>query len=200
MAGHAPVRDKRYRIPVLSVDLFQEPYETPLWSASQFILKDFRGGLQSEAKFNGAFKFKGHDGVGLFTAKAVRVDTLRRMMGAEFVWVSEDGQELMRLAAAAPKSEGQEGPTMMIVSMTHHTINWSLSGMMVENFYWEAVPRSIVRGLIRVEKQREPATFSASVIRVNKEFNTLALKFEPLSSATFSLLEAAIKKQGAPAP
>jgi hypothetical protein len=196
MAGNSPVRDKRYRIPVLSVDLFQEPYETPLWSSTQFILKDFRGGLKSELTFNGAFRFKGHDSFGLFTARAARVDQLRQMMGAEFKWVSEDGQELMKIAATT-KVEGQEeGPVIMIVSLTHHTVNWSLSGMLLENFYWDAAPKSVVRGLIRVEKQKEAATFSASVIRVNKEFNTLALKFEPMPSATFSLLEAAIKKQG----
>jgi hypothetical protein len=195
MAAPTPVRDKRYRIPVLSVDLFQEPYETPLWSPTQFILKDFRGGLKAEQKFNGAFRFKGQDLFGLFTAKAARVDQFRHMLGAEFVWVSEDGLELMKMAGTMPRGEN-DGPTMMIFSMAHHTINWSLSGMMLENFYWDAEPRTTVRGLIRVEKQKESATFSASVIRVNKEFNTLALKFDALPSATFSLLEAAIKKAG----
>src|SRR5690349_18661024 len=99
MAGPSPVRDKRYRIPVLSVDLFQEPYETQLWSPSQFILKDFRGGFKAEQKFIGAFRFKGIDLFGLFTAKASRVDTFRQMLGAEFDWVSEDGKEVMQRAA-----------------------------------------------------------------------------------------------------
>jgi hypothetical protein len=195
MAAPSPVRDKRYRIPVLSVDLFQEPYETPLWSATQFILKDFRGGFKADQKFNGAFRFKGLDLFGLFTAKAVRVDQFRQMLGAEFERVSDDGQELMKLAAALPRTE--DGPPLMIFSITHNTINWSLSGMLLENFYWDAKPRSIVRGLIRVERQKESSTFSASVIRANRDTNTLALRFEPLPPATFSLLEAAIKKQAA---
>jgi hypothetical protein len=195
MAAPSPVRDKRYRIPVLSVDLFQEPYETPLWSASQFILKDFRGGFKTDQKFNGAFRFKGLDLFGLFTAKAVRVDQFRQMLGAEFERMSDDGQELMKMAAALPRTE--DGPPHMIISMTHNTINWSLSGMLLENFYWDAKPRSIVRGLIRVERQKDSATFSASVIRANRDNNTLALRFEPLPPATFSLLEAAMKKQAA---
>jgi hypothetical protein len=195
MAGPSPVRDKRYRIPVLSVDLFQEPYETPLWSATQFILKDFRGGFKADQKFNGAFRFKGQDMFGLFTAKAVRVDQFRQMLGAEFERVSDDGIELMKVAAAMPRTE--EGPPLMIVSMTHNTINWSLSGLLLENFYWDAKPKSIVRGLIRVERQKDSATFSASVIRANREYNTLALRFEKLPPATFSLLEAAMKKQAA---
>ena len=197
MAGPSPVRDKRYRIPVLSVDLFQEPYETQLWSPSQFILKDFRGGFKADQKFNGAFRFKGLDLFGLFTAKAIRVDQMRQMLGAEYERVSDDGQELMKLAAALPRTD--EGPPVMIVSMCHNTINWSLSGMLLENFYWDAKPKSIVRGLIRVERSRESATFAANVIRVNKEYNTLALRFEPLPPATFSLLEQAIKKQGSSA-
>lgn len=195
MAGPSPVRDKRYRIPVLSVDLFQEPYETPLWSSTQFILKDFRGGFKADQKFNGAFRFKGQDMFGLFTAKAVRVDQFRQMLGAEFERVSDDGIELMKIASAMPRTE--EGPPLMIVSMTHNTINWSLSGLLLENFYWDAKPKSIVRGLIRVERQKDSATFSASVIRANREYNTLALKFEKLPPATFSLLEAAMKKQAA---
>jgi len=195
MAAPSPVRDKRYRIPVLSVDLFQEPYETPLWSAGQFILKDFRGGFKAEQKFNGAFRFKGLDLFGLFTAKASRVDQMRQMLGAEFEWLSEDGKELMKLSAAMPRTE--EGPPLMIISMTHHTVNWSLSGCLLENFYWDAKPKSIVRGLIRIERLKESAAFSASVIRVNHEYHTLALRFEPLPPATFSLLEAAMKKQAA---
>jgi hypothetical protein len=195
MAGPSPVRDKRYRIPVLSVDLFQEPYETALWSTTQFILKDFRGGFKTDQKFNGAFRFKGHDQVGLFTAKAVRVDQFRQMLGAEFERVSDDGQELMKLAAASPRSE--EGPPPMTLSLTHNTINWSLSGMLLENFYWDLKAKSVVRGLIRVERHKESATFSALVIRVNKETNTLALRFDSLPAATFSFLEAAIKKQAA---
>ena len=195
MAAPSPVRDKRYRIPVLSVDLFQEPYETQLWSPSQFILKDFRGGFKADQKFNGAFRFKGIDMFGLFTAKASRVDTFRQMLGAEFEWLSEDGKELMQRAAMLPRTE--EGPPVMIISMTHHTINWSLSGMLLENFYWEAKPKSIVRGLIRIERLKESSTFSASVIRVNHDLHTLALRFEPLPPATFSLLENAMKKQAA---
>lgn len=195
MAGPSPVRDKRYRIPVLSVDLFQEPYETPLWSPTQFILKDFRGGFTADQKFNGAFRFKGQDTFGLFTAKAVRVDQFRHMLGAEFERVSDDGIELMKVASAMTQTE--EGPPLMIVSMTHNTINWSLSGLLLENFYWDAKPKSIVRGLIRVERQKDSATFSASVIRANREYNTLALRFETLPPATFSLLEAAMKKQAA---
>ena len=195
MAGPSPVRDKRYRIPVLSVDLFQEPYETQLWSATQFILKDFRGGFKADQKFNGAFRFKGIDTFGLFTAKASRVDTFRQMLGAEFEWLSEDGKEVMQKASLLPRTE--EGPPAMVISMTHHTINWSLSGMLLENFYWDAKPKSIVRGLIRIERLKESATVSASVIRVNKEYNTLALKFERLPPATFTLFEQAMKKQTA---
>jgi hypothetical protein len=195
MAAPSPIRDKRYRIPVLSVDLFKEPSETQLWSTTQFILKDFRGGFKTDQKFNGAFRFQGMDRFGLFTAKAVRVDEFRQMLGAEFERVSDDGQELMRLAAERPRSDDSMPP--MIVSITHNTINWSLSGMLLENFYWDAKPKTIIRGLIRVERQMGSAYFNASVIRANRETNTLALRFEPLPAATFSLLEAAIKKQAA---
>jgi hypothetical protein len=52
-------------------------------------------------------------------------------------------------------------------------------------------------GTIRLEKGQEPGRFAATVIRADTERRSLALKFQDLSTSTFALLEAAMKKTSA---
>jgi hypothetical protein len=82
----------------------------------------------------------------------------------------------------------------MRVTFTYPTINWSLSGGLIGQ-YWGGLPEGEpFNGLIRVEKAQESGVFSAILIKHNEERHTLAIKFTSLSSETFELLETAMKK------
>ncbi len=192
----AAYRDKRYTIPVLSVDLFEKVNETRLWSFSQMILPNYDGGMPQGATFTGAFTFEAWTpAFGLFEAKALKIDTSKKMVGAEFSWVSKQGLELLEKVNATRKPDmpAIEIPKMR-VTFTYPTINWSLSGALVGN-YWGGLPEGEpFNGLIRVEKAQEAGVFSAILIKHNVERHTLAIKFTSLSSETFELLETAMKK------
>jgi len=189
-------RDKRYTIPVLSVDLFEKVHETRLWSFSQMIIPKYEGGLPQGATFTGAFTFESFTpAFGLFEAKAVRIDTGKQMIGAEFTWISKPGFELLERVNATRKPDmpAIEIPKMR-VTFTYPTINWSLSGGLIGN-YWGGLPEGEpFNGMIRIEKAQESGVFSAILIKHNEERHTLAIKFTSLSSETFELLETAMKK------
>ena len=195
--GKSSFRDKRYTMPCLLVDLLSGICETRLWSNAQLILRDFAGDLAVGEEFTGTFTFDDNPACGLFQARAVRLDPARRLAGAEFRWLSPAARDLIADAQAARKPDAPDQGPIMKVSITQQTINWSLTGMLLGRYQGELAEGQSLRGMIRLEKTQEPGPFAASVIRVNAERHTLALKFQDLPNGTFALLEAAIKKSGA---
>jgi len=189
-------RDKRYTIPVLSVDLFEKIHETRLWSFSQLIIPKYEGRMPQGSTFTGAFTFEERQGhFGLFEAKALKIDTAKQMVGAEFTWISKPGFELLEQmnATRKPDTPAIEIPKMR-VSFTYPTINWSLSGCLVGQ-YWGGLEEGVpFNGLIRIEKAAESGVFTGVLIKYNEDRRTLAVKFTSLSSETFELLETAMKK------
>ena len=198
-SGPAPAkaafRDKRYTIPILSVDLFEKVHETRLWSFSQMIVPKYEGRMPQGATFTGAFTFEGHAPYGLFEAKARKVDAGKQMIGAEFTWVSKPGFELLEKLSKdrKPDTPSIEIPKMR-VTFTYPTINWSLSGALLNNYWGGIADGEPFNGMIRVEKAQESGVFSGTSIRFNEERHTLAMKFTSLSAETFELLETSMKK------
>jgi hypothetical protein len=193
----ANFRDKRYGVPKLLVDLLSGERETRLWSTSQMILRDAPEDLQAAEAFTGAFSLEDRPAVGLFEARIAKRDAARRVIGAEFAWISPAGRELLGGALAARQADSQDQLPALRVSITQQTVNWSLTGMLLERYQGKLEPGQPFRGMIRLEKAEEPGPFGATVIRVDGERRTLALKFQDLPGDTFGLLEAAIKKSGA---
>jgi hypothetical protein len=189
-------RDKRYTIPVLSVDLFEKVLETRLWSFSQLIIPKYDGRMPQGATFTGAFTFEGYTpAFGLFEAKARKIDTGKQMIGAEFTWVSKPGFELLEKLSKdrKPDTPSIEIPKMR-VTFTYPTINWSLSGALLNNYWGGIADGEPFNGMIRVEKAQEAGVFSGTSIRFNEDRHTLALKFTSMSAETFELLEISMKK------
>lgn len=193
-ADRSDHRDKRYEWPPLLVDLFDAVVETRAWSPSRIIAKDLGIELKAGDVFSGAFTFDEHDTVGLFEACVVRRDPQRNIFGAEFSWISAPGFELLeRVSGALDQASGEEKPPMML-TLTHPTINWSLTGMLLKQYYGALRPGATCRGLIRIEKTQVPGAFKAAVIRADHNARVIAMKFLELPHATFALLEQAIKK------
>jgi len=189
-------RDKRYTIPVLSLDLFEKVHETRLWSLSQMIVPKYEGRMAQGAKFTGAFTFEEHvPTFGLFEAKALKIDTGKQMLGAEFTWVSKPGLTLLEklMAERKPDTPAIEIPKMRI-TFTYPTINWSLSGALIGEYWGGLKDGEPFNGMIRVEKAQESGVFSGTTIKHNEDRHTLAIKFTSLSAETFELLETAMKK------
>jgi hypothetical protein len=160
------------------------------------IIPKYEGNMPQGSTFTGAFTFDGYTpAFGLFEAKATRIDTAKQMIGAEFTWISKPGFELLEKlnATRKPDTPQIELPKMR-VTFTYPTINWSLSGGLIGQ-YWGGLPEGEpFNGLIRVEKAQESGVFSGIMIKYNEERHTLAIKFTSLSSETFELLETAMKK------
>jgi hypothetical protein len=198
-SGPAPVkaafRDKRYTIPILSVDLFEKVHETRLWSFSQMIVPKYEGRMPQGSTFTGAFTFEGQTQFGLFEAKAVKIDSAKQLLGAEFTWISKPGFELLEKLSKnrKPDTPPIEIPKMR-VTFAYPTINWSLSGALLKNYWGGLADGEPFNGLIRIEKAPESGVFSGTTIRFNQERQTLAIKFTSLSSETFELLETSMKK------
>jgi hypothetical protein len=191
-------RDKRYVVPCLLVDLSTGVYDTTLWSGSQVILRNVCDDLVVGEEFTGTLGFEDASDCGLFQARVVRVDPARKMVGAEFLWLSAASLTLIAARQADRKPDASDTPVMQ-VSVTHKTVNWSLSGMLLERYQGELTQGQAFGGMIRLEKAQEPGRFEAVVIRADAERRTLALKFNDLPSSTFTLLEAAMKKTTADA-
>jgi hypothetical protein len=193
----AAFRDKRYTIPILSVDLFEKVHETRLWSFSQMIIPKYEGHMPQGETFTGAFNFEGSRTFGLFEAKGVKVDPAKQMIGAVFTWISKPGFELLEKhnAERAPEMPVEEQPKMR-VTFTYPTINWSLTGALIAQYWGGLKTGEAFNGMIRVEKAQESGVFSGTTIKHNVDRHTLALKFTSLSSETFELLESAMKKSG----
>jgi hypothetical protein len=195
-APRAAHRDKRYTIPVLSIDLFEKVLETRLWSFSQTIIPNYEGRMPQGATFTGAFTFEAHTPrFGLFEAKALKLDPTKKLLGAEFTWINKAGFDLLESVNATRKPDMPtiEIPKMRI-TFTYPTINWSLSGALLGSYWGGIADGDPFNGLIRVEKAQDSGVFSGASIRFNEDRHTLAMKFTSLSSETFELLEAAMKK------
>jgi hypothetical protein len=194
-ASRAGRKDKRYTIPVLSVDLFEKINETRLWSLSQLIIPKYDGRMALGATFTGAFTFEGSTAFGLFEAKVLKLDTSKQLLGAEFTWISKPGLELLEKLSAnrTPETPPIEIP-LMRVTFTYPTVNWSLSGALIGQYSGGLSELTPFNGLIRVEKASEAGFFSGHTIKFSEERQTLAIKFTQLSSETFELLETAMKK------
>lgn len=172
------------------------PHLTRLWSPSQLIIKDFSGAISVGNRLSGGFKFDERAASGYFEAEVVRVDHARKMIGVKFTWLSPDGQAMLERNNQILPEEAPLQVRALIVNLMHSTINWSLSGLLADQFFTELPPGQQVRGLIRIAKSIQAGLFNATVIRVNMERHTLALRFGALPPDTFALLEAAMKKSG----
>src|SRR5258707_265539 len=160
-------RDKRYTIPVLSVDLFEKVHETQLWSFSQMIIPKYECLMPQGSTFTGAFTFEGYTpAFGLFEAKALRIDPIKQMIGAEFTWISKPGFELLEKlnATRKPDMPAIEMPKMR-VTFTYPSINWSLSGAMIGQYWGGLAQGEPVNGLIRIEKAQASGRASATLIK-----------------------------------
>jgi hypothetical protein len=189
-------RDKRYTIPILSVDLFEKVLETRLWSMTQMIIPNYEGGMPQGATFTGCFTFEHHTPrIGLFEAKAAKIDTGKKLLGAVFNWITKEGTDLLDTVNKERKPDMPqiEVPKMRI-TLTYQTINWSLSGALLGSYWGGLADGQPFNGMIRVEKAQDSGVFSGASIRFNVDRKTLAMKFTSLSSETFELLEAAMKK------
>jgi hypothetical protein len=192
----AAFRDKRYTIPVLQVDLFEKVLESRLYSLSQVIIPDYAGGMPQGATFTGAFTFEHHTPrFGLFEAKAAKIDTGKKLLGAQFTWVSPAGLDLLDTVMKERKPDMQQIEIPKIrITFTYPTINWSLSGALLGSYWGGIEDGAPFNGMIRVEKAQDSGVFSGTSIRFNPDRHTLAMKFTSLSAETFELLEAAMKK------
>jgi hypothetical protein len=194
----ANIRDKRYVIPNLLVDLLEGGHETRLWSASQVILRDVEHPPELDEVVTGQLSFAQRPGQsGLFQARIARLDPTRKLVGATFEWLNDSARALIEDAQAARKADAPDDTPAMKVTIAHQTINWSLTGMLVARYRGALQGGQPFRGLIRLEKAQEPAPFYGSVIRADGNRLTLAVKFQELPPKTFALLETAIKKTNA---
>lgn len=188
------VRDKRYLVPILSVDLFERVYETNLWNFSQLIIRDYDGPLVAGTEFTGCFTFENRQRFGLFEGRIAKQDKKKGIIGIEMLQLSKEGHAFLEFMSGLKHEDNPDKNPVMKLSITHRTINWSLTGMLVDHYYGDLKSNDTFRGMIRTDKGQQAGVFAAQVVRNNQERRTLAMKFTSLSNETFELLEDAIKK------
>src|SRR5690349_5473884 len=92
------VRDKRYASHTLLVDLQDAECETKAWSMSGFTITDGRRSVLDQfvddAILVGVFRFADEDAHGLFEARIEKLDRDRGLLGAHFMWISDEGRSL----------------------------------------------------------------------------------------------------------
>ena len=192
-----PVRDKRYTIPTLWIDLFEPALTAEVWTRSSIGFTSYDGNLQDGDLFTGVFSFKEEPGsFGLFEAKVVRREGNKML--ADYTWVSDDGNALLERQDIFTNEKVPRHLYTPEVSSIRRTNNWSFSGLLVEYNDNFLKPGDRVNAMVRVEKSSVQAIAQVSVIRNWVERKLLALRFTSLSSEAFALLESAIKKQGRP--
>lgn len=192
-----PVRDKRYTIPALWVDLFEPALTAEVWSRSSIGFIDYTGKLKDGDIFTGVFSFKIEPGsFGLFEAKVVRREETKLL--AEFTWISDDGQALLERQDIFTEERVPKHIYTPEISSIRRTNNWSFSGLLLEYNDDVLQPGQRLNAMLRVEKSSVQAIAQVSVIRNWVERKLLAIRFTSLSAEAFALLEAAIKKQGRP--
>jgi hypothetical protein len=192
-----PVRDKRYTIPVLWVDLFESAMNVIAWKMEGLFISGYEGKLVEGMNFTGVFTFPTVAGrFGLFEAKVRSRSVEAKGLIAEFVWLSPGGKELLEKMDSAWDEKNKKHLHVPVVSRIRRTINWSFSGMLLEYNEGEHQTGQRCNAMLRVEKSNTQAIAQISVIRVNAERQTMATRFTSLSDDSFALLEDAIKKQG----
>ncbi len=188
----AGVRDKRYSGQTLLVDLRDAEFDASTWSAAGFSVateaKKFPTGLGADGLLTGVFSFEDAKDHGIFEARVETLDAERGTLGAHFMWVSDGGRKLLAAMAARPKAT-------MRLAFTRRTANWSFSGFLLEGYHGALKDGERLRGMIWTDSPKDPGLFGGHAVHVNTERHTLAIKFDDLPDATFTLLERAIAKR-----
>lgn len=192
-------RDKRYSGRVLGIDLMDAVLETRRWSKLQLIVEAApidrqQGGVQAGRKLAGVFTFAGQTTHGMFEAVIAKPDSDDGLLIANFEWISEHGLRLLRAVAGDRKPEETGEQPAMKVIFTHGTVNWSLSGFLLDNYRGALKSGDRFRGMIWTDKLQEPGLFGAHAVRIEQTRHTLSAKFDDLPAHTFALLEAIINK------
>jgi hypothetical protein len=196
--ARSPNRDKRYYGPALHVDLRDCEFQTPLWSASQLIIKARPGGLpgnlESDQTVHAVFTFEEERHHGLFEAKVAKLDAAQGQLGLQITWVSDDGKALLAKVAKRIDPKRPETRPIMKVGFTRNTLNWSLSGFLLGDYWGDLKNGTRFHGMIWMDTPRDPGVFAAHAVRNNQDRHTLSVKFDDIPDNTFELLEAVIKK------
>jgi len=190
-------RDKRYTIPVLSVDLFTATFSTHFWSPQAILIHGYTGSLAVGDECSGAVSYDLKAGFGLFEARVRKRLPSEQIVMLDMLSLSPEGLRLMAENEMQPRPDGgQQRP--LRVSFTHNTVNWSLTGMQLDGVRTPVEPGQMFNGLIRLPRGVDAGTFNATVVRRLGDATSLrvAFRFTSLPEATFALLEAAIKKSG----
>ena len=191
-------RDKRYYGPALRVDLLDNEHKTPLWSASQLIIKakpgGLPGGLEPDQTVTAVFSFEDEREHGLFEATVAKLDAAQGQLGLRFTWVNEGGHALLAKMTKKVDPKRPETRPIMKVTFTRSTINWSLSGFLLGGYWGELKNGERFNGMIWMDKPQDPGVFGGHAVRVNHDRHTVSVKFDEIPDKTFELLEAVIKK------
>jgi PilZ domain len=75
---------------------------------------------------------------------------------------------------------------------SHRTVDWSLSGAQVADYYGPRGLGEEVEGLVQVHTSIDSHPFKAVVVRRDSATGQLGLNFTKLSDSAFSLLEAVL--------
>lgn len=192
-----PVRDKRYFIPALWCDLFEPEMTVSAWKMEGLFISGYEGKLVEGMTFTGVFTFPIAAGqFGLFEAKVRSRSVETKGMILEFTWVNSAGTALLEKMDGAWDEKAKKHLHVPKISRIRKTANWSFSGMLLEYNEGSHNGGDRCNAMLRVEKSNAQAIAQISVIRVNVERQTMAVRFTSLSDESFALLEDAIKKQG----
>lgn len=186
-------RDKRYTIPVLSIDLFANVHQTHFWSQTAILINGYTGPLAIGHECNAVFTFEFQPGYGLIDARVRKRLPNEKLILLDVLQATPDGQRLMAACEQAPRQDGGQ-PKAMRVAFTYNTVNWSLTGLLIDRHRDPVEPGQMFNGMIRLPRGTEAGTFVATVVRRIPDSEKVALRFTNLPEATFALLEAAMKK------
>jgi hypothetical protein len=196
--ARSPNRDKRYYGPALRIDLHDSEYQTALWSTTQLIIKakpgGLPGGVEPDQTLHAVFTFEEERHHGLFEATVAKLDAAQGQLGARLTWISDDGKALLAKIAKRVDPKRPETRPLMKVGFTRDTINWSLSGFLLDGYWGELKSGERFHGMIWMNTPRDPGVFAGHAVRVNRDRHTLSVKFDDIPDNTFELLEAVIKK------
>jgi hypothetical protein len=193
--GMKPVRDKRYEFPELFVDLFELPVRVLSWSIEglHFALGEYH--FEVGQTFSGSLSFEHWDDAhGLFKANVTAVSKSDGTAEAAFTWVDHSTREVFH-RVADETNRGIDVPLpKMGLAMSWSTINWSLTGLLLNHDGKRMDGKQRIVGMIRAEKADDPVVFTAGIIRADPVSRRLALRFVSLPNDTFSMLEKVMKK------
>ena len=75
---------------------------------------------------------------------------------------------------------------------SYPTVDWSLGGVLVSDYYGPAAPGDQVEGRVQILTDTTSHAFKAVVVRRDSGAGELALNFTELSESAFSVLESAL--------